>query len=263
MHSYNVAPEDPRGQALLPLYLISAGAQHNQETRIRPLGASFYHIFVIEEGAGLFEWDGRRQILQAGNAYFIPKGFPISYQRQGEIFRTGWVGFDGSQAEKMLEYFQAAPMESIPAGTVSPAIIACCQMIHRGASPAQLSAHLYQIIISFFETARQRASIPALEKAKEYARKHLEKDLSVSDLAQAADISASLLHRLFQQEKTTPILFLRRERIRLAKELLLQSPEHKIAEIARACGFSDCAYFCKIFRQEAGFSPLQYRKNLG
>jgi len=257
---YTVAPEDSRSQSLLPLHLITAGTQHIQETRIRPKGLSFHQILIVEEGEGILEWANHTRVLKAGNAIFIPKGFPCTYKRLGNAFITGWVAFDGPGSEKLLDYFHASPLLQTESAPIAPLIIESCRLIRRGESPEVLSALLYQLIISFFDAARKSSAVPALEKAKEYARKHLETDLSVSDLARAAGISPSLLHRLFQQEKTTPVSFLKRERIRKAKELLLQSPEQKIAEIAQACGFSDCAYFCKVFREETRESPLQYRK---
>ena len=261
MHSYHVAPEDARSQALLPFHLITAGSRHIQETRIRPKGLAFHQIMMVEEGEGVLEWADQSRVLKPGCAVWLPKAFPCNYKRKGDTFVTGWVAFDGPGVERLLEYFHAVPLQQTLSAPIAPLILECCRLIRRGASPETLSALLYQVIISFFDVARKSSTAPALEAAKAYARTHLDQDLSVSDLARAAEVSSSLLHRLFQQEKSTPVSFLKRERIQRAKELLLQSPEQKIAGIARACGFADCAYFCKIFREETGLSPLQYRKN--
>ncbi|MHC4884206.1 MAG: AraC family transcriptional regulator [Planctomycetota bacterium] len=33
-------------------------------------------------------------------------------------------------------------------------------------------------------------------------------------------------------------------------------------EIARACGFHDVDYFCRVFKQNQGCTPSTYRKNV-
>ena len=48
-------------------------------------------------------------------------------------------------------------------------------------------------------------------------------------------------------------------RIRRAKELLWNE-ELEITEIAGMCGFQDENYFSRIFREETGRSPSQWRK---
>lgn len=42
---------------------------------------------------------------------------------------------------------------------------------------------------------------------------------------------------------------------------LMETTEHKIAEIAQAVGFEDLSYFYKIFRKKLGIPPLKYRQS--
>ena len=53
--------------------------------------------------------------------------------------------------------------------------------------------------------------------------------------------------------------FLRQERVRKAKELLLTT-ELRIYEISEECGFSNANYFSYVFKQETGEKPLDYQK---
>ena len=56
---------------LLPFHIITAGINHNQEPRYRPDGASFHHIFFIEEGEGIFETSAGTFTLEKGTAVFL------------------------------------------------------------------------------------------------------------------------------------------------------------------------------------------------
>lgn len=51
-------------------------------------------------------------------------------------------------------------------------------------------------------------------------------------------------------------------RVDYAQQLLKRSVDLSVGEIALRCGFSDQAYFSRIFKQFTGISPLQYRKNI-
>jgi two-component system response regulator YesN len=56
------------------------------------------------------------------------------------------------------------------------------------------------------------------------------------------------------------ITYLNTIRIRAACEML-KSGKYKLAEIATRCGFNSIPYFCKVFKDEKGMSPTEYKKN--
>jgi YesN/AraC family two-component response regulator len=47
-------------------------------------------------------------------------------------------------------------------------------------------------------------------------------------------------------------------RVNRAK-FMLQSYRMSVKEIAATCGYSDAAYFCRVFRKVTGLTPMQYR----
>jgi len=81
------------------------------------------------------------------------------------------------------------------------------------------------------------------------------------DIAEAVHISTKYLHKLFKQETgVSPIRYLNSYRIRCAKNLLV---DHSlpINQIAKAVGFTDPNYFCRVFqRYNDEISPTQYKK---
>ena len=83
--------------------------------------------------------------------------------------------------------------------------------------------------------------------------------ISVAKVAAALGISAGHLSRVFK--RTTGLTFeryLMMQRVKAAKRMLLE-PLATISEVSESCGFSDSAYFARVFRKVAGCSPTEYR----
>ena len=99
-----------------------------------------------------------------------------------------------------------------------------------------------------------------IRQAMAYIHEHYYEPISREDLAQHVNISKDYLTYCFHQElKTTPIRYIQRYRVNLAKSLLKET-DKTITEIALAVGFSDSGYFSRIFHRELGLSPDQYRR---
>jgi signal transduction histidine kinase/CheY-like chemotaxis protein len=83
--------------------------------------------------------------------------------------------------------------------------------------------------------------------------------LSREDIAGHIGISADYLTDCFRQELgITPMLYLRRYRIRQARELL-ETTDLSIMQVALEVGFSDSAHFTRTFQREVGVTPRAYR----
>lgn len=89
--------------------------------------------------------------------------------------------------------------------------------------------------------------------------------LTVSEIAAAVGISERQLARAFAEQGTTVAAQVRSRRVELAQSVLID-PRYRgmsMAEIAARCGFSSQSAFSRAFREEAGLSPLQWRKSRG
>lgn len=81
------------------------------------------------------------------------------------------------------------------------------------------------------------------------------------DIAQQVGISADYLTDCFRQELgITPMTYLRRYRIRQARELL-ETTDLSIMQVAMAVGFSESAHFTRTFQREVGMTPRAYRSD--
>ncbi len=102
-----------------------------------------------------------------------------------------------------------------------------------------------------------------LGQAIKYIKAHLSTNPSLEDTADAINISASYLSKIFINHLHTPYsTFVLNERMTYARKLILNS-ELSMTDIAAECGFSSSAYFSDAFKKAMGVSPLQFRKQKG
>jgi AraC-like DNA-binding protein/signal transduction histidine kinase len=98
-----------------------------------------------------------------------------------------------------------------------------------------------------------------VRRAELWLLRHHAEAVTRSDLAGVLGVNEDYLGRVFRQELgLSPWEFLGRCRIRHA-QLLLESGDESLATIAAAVGFSDQAYFSRVFRKYVGESPLVFR----
>lgn len=97
--------------------------------------------------------------------------------------------------------------------------------------------------------------------AMAYIQQHYTQRVSREQIASVAGVSESYLTQVFQQELgVTPWVYLTRYRIAHACQLLREKTD-SITDIAITVGFDDPGYFSKVFRNEIGLSPREYRNN--
>ena len=85
-------------------------------------------------------------------------------------------------------------------------------------------------------------------------------DITVGSIAARLGCSPDHLTRRFRAERgMTMNVWISRERIQLARELLAQ-PGRNVAEIGWTCGFASPSYFIRVFRAHTGMTPKTWRQ---
>ncbi len=107
----------------------------------------------------------------------------------------------------------------------------------------------------------EKAEIPkSLIKPMEAIRLYFARPLRVADLAKLANMSVSNFFRHFKAATgTSPIDWLKRERVNQAKKRLLETDD-SIGKIADETGYYDQFYFSRDFKRMNGVSPSHYRE---
>ncbi|HKQ72925.1 MAG TPA: AraC family transcriptional regulator [Blastocatellia bacterium] len=98
-----------------------------------------------------------------------------------------------------------------------------------------------------------------LRRVTEFIDENLDRDLTLLEIAEIAELSPFHFARSFKQATgSTPIQFLMRRRVDLAKELLVES-ELPIVEIGLRAGFKNQSHFTTLFRKFTTMTPRAYR----
>jgi AraC family transcriptional regulator len=98
-----------------------------------------------------------------------------------------------------------------------------------------------------------------LQRAVEYLRAHFKEPPTLDQLAAAVGVHPVHLAREFRRKEGVTVGgYIRKLRVDLACQLLVSSVQ-PIVEIALAAGFSDHSHLTRVFRQETGLTPTEFR----
>ncbi len=98
-----------------------------------------------------------------------------------------------------------------------------------------------------------------LKKMLSYIYENYQNEMTVEDIANAANISKSECFRCFRSMiEKKPVEFLNEYRLKKSLELL-SSTDMPVTEVCLSCGFGHISYFGKLFREAYGMSPRDYR----
>ena len=114
----------------------------------------------------------------------------------------------------------------------------------------------------FFEQAISKEEVKdnRIHQMLSYIRKHLDSHLDVNMLADQACMSKDHFIRIFKKETgETPNAYITKRKMEKA-ELALVTSDLSIKSIAQLIGYSDYSYFNRVFKQNSGITPLQYRE---
>ena len=101
---------------------------------------------------------------------------------------------------------------------------------------------------------------PIINQVLKIMDREYKSDLPLDEMAQRMNVTPEYLSTLFNREMGENFsTFLRKFRISHAKRLL-KGTDMKVYEIAEAVGYTDPKYFARVFKDELGVSPGDYRQ---
>ena len=96
-------------------------------------------------------------------------------------------------------------------------------------------------------------------KAIELMRTSINRELTLKELAEAANVSPYHFIRIFKLETgMTPFDYLMNIKLNLSLEMV-EHTDLPVAEVCYACGFVNISHFSKVFKSKFGFSPKDLR----
>jgi AraC-like DNA-binding protein len=119
------------------------------------------------------------------------------------------------------------------------------------------------ILISRFLEFRVKKTIDKdvrINKSLQYIHEHINRDISIGDLADISCVSGDHFIRLFKKEMLqTPLKYIMAKKIEKA-QLLLLTTELSVRNIAMELSLDNISYFNKVFKQYTGKTPLEYKR---
>lgn len=247
--------------SLYPYFLFTVG-HYNYQPYLERIN-SFYHEFHwITSGSGVYNLNGETVTLSKGDCVFMKKNFNCSYEAKSSdsTFATSWVAFIGGdellEKNNFSEYkiFKTPPI----AEKLWHDMIELCK---KGASEAQRSAACYGFLVEMLDYL-DRSQKNVSELVKDYITKHYDRNITLEEVANIIGMTPTSLSRHLRRRKKDNFLKqLKDTRIQNAKDIL-ETTDLPAISVAGMCGFDSPSYFGKIFKEETGMTPLEYRKSL-
>lgn len=123
-----------------------------------------------------------------------------------------------------------------------------------------LFQQLLNVLSEHAQLEKMMPSLAVAEQAAAYIRKNYRKKITYAALGEALSFHPNHIARcMISSFGFTPIEYLNRIRIDQAK-LLLVSKDWSIEKVSENCGFSQMAYFSRLFKKQEGISPNEFRK---
>ncbi len=138
------------------------------------------------------------------------------------------------------------------------------QKMRYAVSKKELDRLTGELLERFCREIKQRKQVVysvVIRQAMDYIEINLGKNMTIIEIAEAVGREKCSFVRQFRQETGLTIKeYIAKKRCSLAAELLLDT-HVSVQEIASYVGYQDNNYFSKVFKNERGVSPLEYRNN--
>jgi AraC-like DNA-binding protein len=229
---------------------------------------------LITHGAIRIRTRGTEVVAQAGDLYAIDAdephaGWPID--DDGWSLRTLYVDIGRLQAIVGQRDGRAAQGAALAGPVIRDSRLAS---LFRGvhscsetAGPLLKREERYlKFITRLFERHVRGASLPrsagreerAIRLARDFLDHHLDQQVRLADIADAAGLPPFRLFRAFERATgMSPHCYQRQARVRFAAGLIRLS--HPLSDAALAAGFADQAHMTRSFRSTMGVTPGAYR----
>jgi AraC family transcriptional activator of pobA len=238
--------------------------------------ARLHQVLLIQSGGGMAHLDGNAIALHANSLVNVPSGHVHAFR-----FRPGTQGWVATLADELLDEILSR------VGDVRETLSRSC-VIEANEPISQIMGQIWR---EFCENSRARALVlrglnatllgwvaraasvsdpkdpqhnesRVIQRFKELVDAHHLEHWRVADYAQALSVSPTHLNRLTRAATGHSASGLIEGRMMREARRQLAYTNLSVATIAYAMGFSDPAYFTRVFTRDAGLSPRAFRARL-
>lgn len=240
----------------------------------RPEGSLDHILIYSVAGVGWLRMGGQEWTIPAETLVCLPARTPHTYGADAkEPWSLYWIHFTGRQAE---DYFAALgvsadqPLLHLPcsAEVLADFEIAYGHMaaVHTRANLIAAATALARFLgmIQLRRHAMERRDRTQEERIREtisFMERNVSRSLALSELANLAHMSVSLYDTVFvRQTGVPPITYFNRMRMQRASRMLTET-HLPVKDVAEKMGFSDAAYFSRLFKIHNGVAPAHFTRS--
>lgn len=233
-----------------------------------PTKREHYILHFIKKGKGIYKVDNQTYEVSEGDCFLVPPRLLSYYEAdENDPYTYWWIGFNGIDAEKILEKIGFLNSKYVIKVKKYQKIISMIEKLIDDTNKNETNEYVFiatlYLIISEMLVEQEYIENNIkdyVEEAIEYINLNYDKDIGVDDIARKIGIERTYFYRLFYKKmKESPQEYLIKTRIENAKVLLCNS-SYSNNDIAKKIGYSNYASFIKIFKEKTGMTPSNYRK---
>ena len=225
-------------------------------------------LYYILDGECEFVIAGTVYRAAPGDLYLIPAGTKHSFYHVNQNYiEKYWFHFDATVGGRSL--FDLAKPPYVHHFGIDAAVADLFQSILTSAADDTLGAQLLLnakmlelLSLYFCATGTEGAAAgadEALARVLTYIGDHLDRTLSVGELAELVHFHPNYFVRFFKERMgVPPVRYINNVKTERAKSLL-ENTSLPIKEIMAQVGFSDYSHFSKFFKAYCGYSPTAFR----
>lgn len=233
----------------------------------------YFNLHVVLSGKGYLHTKKGVQMLKQGDAFLY---FPLEeqeyYADMDDPWEIVWVHFNGRYLNEFFieKGFHLSNVWTLKLWeNVKDAIISLLEEAEKHAILHQstLSTLTYGIISELITQAEPltvnkgfniyNRVVAILPKMREMSSQEFE----LKRWAEELHISTYYFCKIFKKAiGVTPMKFITLLRLQKSKQLLIDKREWTVKQIAVECGYKSMSYFGRLFLENEGITPAEYRK---
>ena len=226
-----------------------------------------FYLLIPIEGSFQVYLNGKNETITATNAIIFPPDEEYIYSKktQENVYYL-WAHFTGYHVASLMKKLGLplnTIMENVDCGAALNAFEKAFELtLKKGCFlDDELSLFINDMLIKIAKCLKTDKNEKSLIKSLTIINESFSSDIPISELARAENLSVSRYNYVFKKSiGVSPLKYITSLRIEKAK-YLLKNTELSVVEISRECGYSDSHFFHRIFKNETGITPKQYRQS--
>ncbi|MGD6831834.1 AraC family transcriptional regulator [Sutcliffiella halmapala] len=217
-----------------------------------------YCIFYVSAGKGTLTSGDQRIKAEEGKSYFLKDAGKLTTAASPllSVYLLSW----SKEVDMLSGLLSGTLAEQAPSR-----MIPLWEELRKWNKEKSISAkcRFQSLLWDMLSVLTNEAEVDRMEEAADLIRNSLSRPYTVAELASKASMSPISFSRAFRKRTgMTPKEFLNAERMKTAKELMLQKKGITAKEVAQQIGLQDEFYFSRLFKSKEGLPPSFFMKRV-